>query len=371
VRKRKAAAVCLLVVLLSTAGCWDQQPIDRLTIVYALGFDPAASDGQMLHLQTVSPVFERDARTSRELMDAEGVTFDAALQTLQRRSNARLVLGKVKVVALSEELCRLGIKAVMHQLDRDYQFNTRAYLLVTEDRVADVFRFTPQETERIASYIEEMVSANTEQVSAVPLVRYVDFMKKLDSRHDNGYIPLLSIVAEGKALQLTGLAVFRHDKMVGKYDQDETLAVMLINGNLFDKAYTFEMPDSDGEIVTVRIMGGRRRLTVADLGRAPEIEIRYTAKAGYLEEHKLPEKIFEPEAVAKVEKALSENLTELANRVMKKQQGFGSDVFGIGPYLAAFCPAYMQSVDWEETFPRANIKVSVDIRLDRVGIRQD
>lgn len=369
-REIKLAAVCLL-LLLFAVGCWDQQPIDRLTIVFGLGFDPAGDGGQRLRLNTSSPVFERDALSGHVVMEAEGKSFIDALRMQQRQSNAMLVLGKVKVVVFNAGLSRKGIESILHQLDRNFQFDTRAFLLVTENSAADIIRFTPQATERVGTYIEEMLLTDVIQVSAVPLVRHADFMRKLESRYDHGYIPLLSIVAEGKALQLAGLAVFRGGQMVGQYGLDETLAVMLINGELWDKTYTFEPEGGDGEIITVRIIGGKRRVKATELGFRPEIQIRYTAKAGYLEEHEAAEKIFEPEKVAQIEKALSASLSELANRVVKKQQEFGSDIFGIGSYLAAYYPDYMNSIDWEGTFPKADIKIAVDIRLDRVGIRQN
>ncbi|MGI5839671.1 MAG: Ger(x)C family spore germination C-terminal domain-containing protein [bacterium] len=110
---------------------------------------------------------------------------------------------------------------------------------------------------------------------------------------------------------------------------------------------------------------------MVQLGSRPEIEISFTAKAGYLEEHLRTEKVFEPEAVAEIEKALSADLEEMSSRVIEKQQEYGSDIFGIGSYLAAFYPAYMNSVDWEEIFPQAKVRVIVDVRLDRVGIRQN
>jgi Ger(x)C family germination protein len=254
-RKNKMAAVCLLAAFIFI-GCWDQQPINRLSIVFGLGFDPGSEGGKSIRLIVGSPVFNEDANSTRVTKEAEGRTFGEALRTLQRRSNARLVLGKVKIVLFNAEMAKEGIDAVLHQLDHDFQFNSRAFLLVTENKAADIFHFRLGETERISTYIEEMLFSSAERVSAVPPVRFTDFLIKLESRHDHGYIPLVTIKEEEGELHLTGLAVFRQGRMVGTYNLNETVAVMLVCGELWNKGHTFEMEGYGGDIVSVRIMGG-------------------------------------------------------------------------------------------------------------------
>jgi Ger(x)C family germination protein len=364
--------ISLLTLLLpAVTGCWDQRPLENLNIVFGLGVDVLEHSEGMIRLIADIPTFEREAKKDSQVIKREGFTLINGLQRMQEKVTGLLVLGHVKVLVFGEEMARKGLRSILDDLDRNPDFNSLAFIVVADGKAEDIFSIVPTENPRVSAHIEKVLTVN-EEYTAVPKLRFEDFMCLLYNKYSHGFMPLIAPLEGEKLIGIIGLAVFKDDKMVGKYNMNETFGFMIASGRITEANYTIEKSDDgEGEKITVNIRGGQREIKVNHLGEIPEIELSYKIKTSYLREYNLPGKVFSEKKIKEIEEIISRDIQRLVTRVIRKQQEeFGSDTLEIGRFLAAHYPEYMKSVDWDTTFPKAKINVNVSVNLNRLGFHE-
>src|SRR5690625_4373267 len=128
--------ITFLVIVLGCIGCWDRREIDELAIVKAIGFD-THKDGVEVTVQVLNP---REVVKNTTGYDTPITTYtdsgQTVMETLRKLTNQlprKAYLSHLRVIVISEDLARKGIRNILDLLMRDHEMRTDFDFIISKD----------------------------------------------------------------------------------------------------------------------------------------------------------------------------------------------------------------------------------------------
>lgn len=118
--------------------------------------------------------------------------------------------------------------------NRDTETRSDVYVFVSKDKTAQEVINLNSSTETIMSYGLAQQMAIEQNVSTAPVVEIWDFIEKLETPGDCAIAPLIYIHEKNgqKNPRVSGTAIFRMDKMIGKLSGEETKFMLFIKDKI-------------------------------------------------------------------------------------------------------------------------------------------
>jgi spore germination protein KC len=390
----------LLFPLLS--GCWDAQEIEQRATVLAIGIDPASnkeedtqSEGGITHLDKQSsepkeelikvtaqiavpgriplgPTQGQSTNSSVLVVKVVGHTIQDAMINLQQQVAYETFLGHLRIIVLNEKLAKKGTQRFNDFLRRNPQIRRTASLAVSKEPAADYMKLVP-ELQRIPSlYLADMVD-NLSALGRFPPSFIGLFWTILSSKGQDPYLPYLTI-KDKKSIQLSGLAYFSGDKMVGKTSPLEIGFFMAIRG-IGKGGYSafIKVPGQD-EYVLVRAISRKTKVKINIKDGKPHVDIKVRYESEIEEKTSQSIYINDSNVIRKIENEASKEITKSLKKLITKTQKSESDIFGFGEHVRAEYPKYWNNQigtkeKWNRVYKDITYNVHVDSRIHRVGMK--
>ncbi len=175
----------------------------------------------------------------------------------------------------------------------------------------------------------------------------------------------------GNVAEWVGLAVFRGDRMVGELNGNESIAYRMLSGRLVRAVVTVASANDSTHLITAEIFQARRPgIRIEEKGNQVHITINLYVEANLLMLTSSPTKKENAELAQIVEKSLAQSLEVWVESALHKTQSWGSDIFGFGEnYRRRFLTwQEWDKFDWPAAFKKAQVDVTIKIRLRRPGM---
>ncbi|UKS23839.1 Ger(x)C family spore germination protein [Paenibacillus sp. HWE-109] len=261
----KWTVICLCIGCLT--GCWDKIEVNQLAIAGLVGTDTVPeTHEQIVYYQIINP----GAFASQMGSNVKSPVYTYKVQgpskgELGLKSSEilprRLFTDHYQSHIISERYAREGLRPFLNYYERQYNRRSSLLLLVTDSPLADVMMtYIPLERlqGRTLRSLVNNVSESTGRVSRKSRVK--DLVENMETSMIT-ILPLVSlsgskpslttdryeqINANQKNLILTGGAVFKHDRMVGKMGLKQAGYYNLLKG---EASSFFESVEMDGSTV--------------------------------------------------------------------------------------------------------------------------
>lgn len=402
------------------AGCWDKRELEDLAFVLATGID-ADKDGKILLTAQIAvparlgggggggggagggsqgPPVLVETISGKSLLDA--------IDKFQGTSDRRVSFLHNKMIIFGRDLAKRGVHDQMALLTRWREMRRSMFILISDQKAMDILKIQPQQEANPSTYLENLVREDN-RVGRIPFIQVNDFLQGLELEGLEAVVPLIRLkgagvhagkpepegaeggvgakrgkstpkVGEGgkpegkpeepaKAASLSGLAVFRKDRMVGELSQEETLGYMLLTGRFRRGILVVPNPEEPDKWVSLFIREAYRRVRVRDLGDPPRFEVRLVLDADF-GEIQGKAKLLDLRSMKKVEGVAAKMIRNEALRVIRRsQEDFRADLAGFGELVREkVSPARWARFNWPEVYPQARIDVTVKINLRRIGM---
>jgi spore germination protein KC len=390
----------LLFPLLS--GCWDSQEIEQRATVLAIGIDQASnkeedtqSEGGTTHLDKQSsepqeelikvtaqiavpgriplgPTQGQSSNSSVLVVKVVGHTIQDAMINLQQQVAYETFLGHLRIIVLNEKVAKKGTQRFNDFLRRNPQIRRTASLAVSKEPAADYMKLVP-ELQRVPSlYLADMVD-NLSALGRFPPSFIGLFWTILSSKGQDPYLPYLTI-KDKKSIQLSGLAYFSGEKMVGKTSPLEIGDFMAIRG-IGKGGYSafIKVPGQD-EYVLVRAISRKTKVKVNLKDGKPHVDIKVRYESEIEEKTSQSILINDSKVIRKIENEASKEITISLKKFISKTQKSESDIFGFGEHVRAEYPKYWNNQigtkeKWNRVYKDITYHVHVDSSIHRVGMK--
>lgn len=321
------------------------------------------------------------------LVGSTGHTFFEATRNLTNQSPRRLYWAHNRVLIIDEELAREGLDEIIDILLRENQVRGSLRVLIARGSAEEILdtsfeleRSPYEALEGITEVVAEMKSTSitpilvqmaremgTEGIETVtgavePVVR---------PQPKSPQQGLLEEKVIGTSARLSGLGVFKGLQLVGFLNERESRGLLWVKGEVKGGSLAVMHPTDEGRQVSLKLLGGKSKITPLMVDGRPVIRVRIEAKANLEETQGEARLIGNHTFWHRLERRMAAAIRNEVESALTAAQGeYQSDIFGFGRSIYIHYPReWMEMRDnWYDIFPTLEVEVEVIAHLERSGL---
>jgi spore germination protein KC len=386
-KRRNILPIMLALTLVPVfSGCQNAKELSDLIIVSAVGVDRSRQSEKDLTVtaQIVLPDQMQSGASGKMSrggsgsgdgggsakpyfnLQNDGSTVFTALRDMTRLVDNKLYLSHNDVILFGREVAEGGIRAHLDFFSKEAEVRPLTRIFIAKDTAyeildaGDVFEATP------ANDLKKLTDDQRYTSSSAP-VTLRDLTNGLLSKTASVFIPMVEVkeVSGKKLHEISGMAVFKEEKMIGVLNGKESRGLLLT----LDKAVfgithvTYKKKDVSLEIFSTSTRV-RPRLEGGD------IVFHMTVKT--------KSNLTEQSGTDPLDTSLDLNKMESLQRAairseilsaLAKAKSLHADVFGFGELLHKYCPGQWDEMEdrWEELFQTVKIALTIKNQITDIG----
>ncbi|MBP2655182.1 MAG: germination protein, Ger(x)C family [Firmicutes bacterium] len=344
-------------------------PVEKLEIIAGIGQDMIRNDyGELIYQISISRYIfgqggNREAAQTQSVEKVSvGDTLPITREKGQLNSDKKFISALEKIVLFGEQAATAGIGPSINLFKVNPLGNDYAWVVVCKGQAADMLKLQIPGFTTSADYLAGLIENLKEYNFFAPDYTIMNMYVRVGAEGRSLVLPYLEIV-DGKP-QVTGMSLFKQDKMVRKIDMNEVKIMNMLRENNvrgiveIDKnafQYTSGYAKSTRK-VSCQKKGDKYRFNI-DVDCAVEILSNLMFK-GMEEEHG---------EIKDFEQAIQEKYEILCREFIRKMQiEYKVDCLELGRVAAA---KYGRGKvkDWDEVVSNSDIEVNIKVKVERFG----
>ncbi len=380
VRRIRFAALILSILMVPalSAGCWDNNEIDQLFIVTGIALDTVPDDTEQVNItMQVSSIKQEGSSSSSGrqgsgqnsvlLLHAVNRTILGGLAQINQNSSHRLLLSHNQIRLYSVDVAQQGIIERMDVLLRDQDARLEVPLAVVDGRAEDMLTVEMPSDPTSGIFLGDMFQ-DLAHTSVKYRVRLIDFVSKLLEETTSPVLPLLKLVSveDKQEIKMTGMAVFKGDKMVGRLSNEEALGYIWSLGDV--KKNDFQVNEgTNAALLHITQLDSRREVILRQDG-VVQVTLYVEAVLAVSELYGFSK--FKP-------RELMPHLVDLAQKEIENKiinsfaaaRKLNADIFGFGTSVYKKYPKEWKDIkgNWDALFSGIDLRVEAKVQLPGTG----
>lgn len=386
---RITTLIMLLAILTGTlTGCWDWRETSSLAIVLGTGVDLTDDNRIRLTIQIAKPSGFIGGQQSNATQNpsaswivwAEGDTIEDAENNLSLLVSRDIYWGHSMVLVLGEKMAFKGSRFITTFFQRTTEPRETIWLMVSK---GDAMNFFQAHTD-----LEKTFSQNMDYLMRMRVtypVNLKNFTDMLVSKGIQPVLPLVELKEVGIAPKIgieeeppivhttgtvSGLAVFKEDKMVGWLDRYETNGLRCLKGSHEETSITIPSPAESDKKLSLTFTRIHTKITPQYDGKNIRFDVKIKT-SGKLVEQQSKENLATPEKIKEMEKEVGEEIKRGARMALNKAQNeYKVDIFGFGyAFHRKYKKEWKQLEDnWDDEFTKAQVNIDVKAKITNTGL---
>lgn len=282
----------------------------------------------------------------------------------QIKIDRTFLLGLERILLISEDYAGYGIRNIIDILLTSPQANDTASMVVCKGKAEDMFKYKVKGYANSGEFIEGLIK-NSKQFNFFPANEYnlINVIVRMDAEGRTVTLPYVELV-DGK-IQLTGLALFKNDKMVAKTNIEEAKIINILKYNKVKGMLTTQ--NSSKQYVNF-YAESNRKVNCYKEGDKFRFVINLTLNGQIVSNILYSNLKGDPKLIKELSSDMEKNLKETCeNFIRDKIKGqYKIDVLGLGKFAAAKY-GRGKNIDWHKVVNESPIDVNVKIKVDNSG----
>ncbi|MFY0544802.1 Ger(x)C family spore germination protein [Brevibacillus sp. H7] len=363
--KRRIQAILLLVLILTGCAPEIETPaLEDMGLVGIIGFDYL--DGKQMKVTVSVPLPELKTTKKTQFFTTVSRLPSESLISLSTKSDRTMQFSQLRVVLINEELARKsGIHKIVRDLSRNPIVGDNVYIAVVKGTAEEIITSEYKSMPEINTYLNNLLRPRRE-TSFGPFTTMHDFMYTSTNQVCDPSLPYLE-KTDGE-LQLTKVASFKGDKLIGFLSEREGILVQAILGRNNLPKMPFEVEEESNKKATVVVDFVRARSEVESFGdlSKPTIRIKISTEGpilGYTGSRDLEN----PREINEVRRQIEQELIKEIHALLQKFQKKGIDPAALEESLRTRYRGKWKREMGLSALKKATFQVSVDIDFTGYG----
>lgn len=375
--KRAAVLILLLLAVFpALSGCWDAQEIDSLFMVTGIALD-TGEDPEQLNIAVQVAQLRQEKSKSEEggssenesiLLTTASDTVLAGLTEINQNSNHTLMLHHNQVILFGMELAGQGIQQHIDLFLRDQECRLEVTLAVVEGRGEEPLA-ADLDQEPISGIFVQGMFEELSHASSRYRVRLLDFISGTLEESTAPLIPIIRVTGseDKQEIEITGMAVFKKGRMIGRLDGEETKGYIWSFGDLHKT--NINASDGSGKAVFHVVgLNCKRKVSLREDGG---VKVSLSLEGSFnINEVSGFSGMKPKELITHLEELIRE---EIKNKILgsfETAKRLKADIFGFGVSVHQQYPKEWRTMqeNWDEVF--IDIELDVEVKTKILGTNQ-
>lgn len=386
-------------MLLVLSACWDRKEIEERATIVGLAIDIAESGEETTPLTypegtqvpttglgkikvtaqlavpgqiPLGPSMEGNSSPEDKVwvVEAVGNTMDDAIQGLQQQLAHKVFFGQLQIIILSDKVAKLGIEHINDYLRRRPEIRRTAWMAVNEEDAAKTMQVAPKLEQVPAIYLSTMFEEAV-KMGKFPENDLGKFWIHSSNKGYDGFLPYIKVKEDN--IEISGIAYFSEDKMVGKTEPYQIAYYNgLIGQNPGGAAAVIVL--SDLESVMFQSTKRKANFEVSLKNGKPHFDIYIEIWGIVREKNSDRTHLDDDKIISKIEDTAQKQFEQEMMKLIKETQEKKSDIFGFGEYVRGDLSRYwdqeVESSDkWKEIYKDLSVDIHLNVHIERVGMK--
>jgi spore germination protein KC len=369
-----------ITIIFITNGCWNYRELNQLAVVAGTGIDPGVKPGTVqLTVQFYKPSAAQSGggnggttggggqQQPYTVISRTGKTVFEATRNFLAETDRRLYWPHNQVIIIGRDQARQGVRPVLDYFLRNNEPRPTIWILVAEAKAKEVLN-TPGVLEKVpAMEISQLVQAQPVSSQNVTITLQ-DFVSRLLSKTTAPVATLIKTNESGgkKKLTLSGTAVFKADRLVGKLDGRQTRGLLWVLGKVQRGAVVVNAPGGKASLEITR-----SRTKVKPVFSKGQFKMMVSIREeGNLDCQMSPEELTKPEMLESLARREATVIRGEISAALAEARRLNADIFGFGEMIHRFNRKEWSKMkdQWDLIFPRLQVEMDIRCVIHSVGL---
>lgn len=373
--KRHLKKSVMLFILISFTvtflGCWDYEEMVDVKYVAGMAVDKDKNTNEYILTSEVLEGSTNSKSINSIIIESRSKTLHAAFRDAIKYTGNMLQVSHAKVFIVSKEIAEEGIVSVIDLIDRDVQLRNDMWILISEsDTASDILR-KGKEGSEVISYELAATNANANKIGKYIDMELFKLISDISDTGSSAIVPMVNVDNKSyeSKFEVSGTAIFRGEKVVGKLDGFETMFLQILKEENLKFILPIELEDDNN--VSLEIMDINKSINpkVKDNKVIIDMTINIDTALSELESSEV-NYILKDER-DKLKKQSSEQITTNCYKVIEKlQKEYKSDAIGFGEVLKKKKPSEWREMEhqWLDIFEDIEVNLDVNVEIKYNGV---
>lgn len=369
----------MLTILLG--GCWSRKEVTEIAIVLGAGVDLTAEGPLRLTVQIAKPgAFAASGQGSNAtnwVISAEGKTIEEAQSHLAKKVTREIFWDHCLILVIGEEMARKGTDMVTNFFQRSREPRETMRVLIAKGEAKN-FLETYSDMEKTSAQAASLLT----RMRTGYAVQILEFTEMLASKGIQPVATGVEVKEIGvtpgpgqemqihKQVEISGLGVFKEQKLIGWLDDYETRGLLWLKGEPIKGVVTVPSPGEPDKEVSIKIRRGGTKVIPEYDGENIRFTIKVKAEGDMIEQQSRKD-LAKPEMIRALEKKMAVEIKKEAMIALEKaQKEYGVDIFGFGnAFHRKYKKAWQELKEqWDTKFAEAEINIEIAAYVREIGL---
>ena len=372
--------IILLLALIPLTGCYNYQELNNLSIVTGTSIEKE-NDKYKITIQVVNPKKSDDAKSSTQpsfiTYSQVGDTLQEAYRNIVLTSSRRIYGSHINILIISEDIAKEDITETIDFMFRNAEIRKEFYVLLSKTPTKLLELNTPI-TNISSSNIKDTLTADSIHLATSKQVTYNQMMNMYLNPNLEIILPTIEITGTDSGddinnlkdtdpqtdYVLTGLAVFKENKILTTLENKEAITYNIITNNVKNTIQKYEcaknkyIANKINEISTTKEINTKEnklKLKINGTATISEIHCNYD--------------LTNPKTIKEIEKNINKQLVKDTTTIIKKFQDLNTDIFGFKDiYYKNYYKEFNKIKDnYDKTFKNMKLDITSNIKIIAKG----
>ncbi|MBU3143663.1 Ger(x)C family spore germination protein [Clostridium sp. CF012] len=353
---------CIIIYLIFNSSK-SNLPIEKTEICSGISYD----------LITTSPLneyyvgasvytFTKKDEVSSSILEGIGKSIAETRASRSTISSKEFLLGLQKVFIFSEAASINGINPIADIIFSNQQMNDATWLVVCKGKAIDMLKFKVDDAITSSDHIDGLIESSTEQNFMSDQYKVIDMFARVGSEGRNLVLPYLEI--KNEKITLTGMAVFKKDKMVANIPMAQAGYMNILREDNVQGILTLQ---KDSQNLISNYGESKRKVRCEKINGKYKFTIDIEFKGTIVNNTMYKDFMINPKTVEKYSHELEEQTKKRCNEFINKMQNqYKTDCLELGRNAAATFGRNPE-IDWDNIVCNAEIIVNVKVKVKDLG----
>ncbi|CAM3496341.1 Ger(x)C family spore germination protein [Marinicrinis lubricantis] len=349
----------LLIMIVALSGCTSNKLVDKIQLANTLGYDKKDTEyvGTALY-----PTYQEKGNVKVNILSTVSASNYDILPRLNSKSSMPIEQGQLKSVIFGKEFAEEGINTVVNSMVRDPVIGTRLHLAVAEQKAEQILMAVQKLNDpfHLSQLIEHNIKNQNIPANNLHIFLYHYYGEGMDS-----YLPYL--IAEGNAVKLDGLALFKKDKLVSTINLRQAFILKLLLNETKGGRYQVHLKrENQTGYVLLQNLNSKSKLQINRPDERPLMDIMIEIDAK-IKDSPTWLNLTQEDNINWIEKKFEEHFEEETVKLLKLCQQLKVDPVGIGAKFRAKVRSWNPK-QYAEMYPEVQFHVSVNVNILQTGV---
>lgn len=354
-------AFLYLILILSACSYPYQKIIDDIQIQSVIGFDRGKKGyiGTMLF----SDFTKQEKNGEGVILQGEDLKAGIIIQEVGTQSPKPIEIGKLNLLLFGRELAEDGISYFVKTICRDPLIGSNMFLAVSEGRAEELLKSAQGKS---STYIYNLIEHNFRNQN-VPLPNLQSFLFDYYGEGWDVSIPYLKVNSKDK-IEVSGLAVFKNDKLQLILNQKETFLYKMLRGRIMKGGTVFKLHKGNQEgLAALNILYGQNKKSVTFRQSKIKIKMKMDLQ-GLVKDYPVWLALRENKNKLFLKNQLEMQMKEDFENLLIKFKEYQVDPLGIGDLVRTHSKNWDENEFYETAYRNVTYEIDLNIDLTRSGI---